>query len=151
MIYHIYDESPSERFAALLDMVARKAPAYMKSGTLISLSRESRILTDKERQKIVALRKQGRTQAAIASEIGCTPQLVSTICLREFGTNRTNPRAGRPLVHIDKEKAFALRAAGHAWEDVAIKLGVTRQLLCKRRREWAEADGKRVVRVEKAA
>jgi hypothetical protein len=148
MIYHIYDESPAERFAALLDMVRRKAPELMKQGGLVALAGEVKPLTAAERRRIVEMRKRGMKQAEIARTLGRSPGIVSRVCVAALGPARDWARGPKRVKNIDPAQVMALRAEGHAWEDIALKVGISRQVLRERRKEWA---AERVVRVEKAA
>ena len=148
MIYHIYDESPAERFAALLDMVRRKAPELMKQGGLVALPGEVKPLTAAERRRILEMRKKGMKQAEIARTLGRSAGCVSRVCVEALGPALNYTRGPKRLKNIDPAEVAALRAAGHAWEDIAVKVGISRQVLRERRKEW---EAERVVRVEKAA
>lgn len=87
-------------------------------------------------------------QAEIARVVGCSPSIVSKTCVAAMGAAKDWPRGPKRMKHVDPAHVMELRAQGYAWEDIAVKVGISRQVLRERRKEW---EAERVVRVEKAA
>lgn len=141
MFTHLYDESPSERFRGLTEMVRRKAPFFMRCGGLVGTGEGGRaVITQEMREQMRAWWHEGITHDEVARRLKCSPSVVSTECARAGLRRQWWPRGPRKRIPVDVPWVFAQRNLGRTMDDIAAELGTTRQLLFTRIREWrAEA------------
>ena len=141
MIYHLYDESKSERFAALAEMVRAKAPLFMRGGSVVGFpEREWRRVTEEEKARILALREEGRSMREVGRLVGRGESVVAKVCREQRGPT-VGWRRGPARVEVDVARVNALRAQGLGWQEVSRRMGFSTAFLQKRVREAREARG----------
>jgi lambda repressor-like predicted transcriptional regulator len=141
MMYHIYDESPSERFAALAEMVRTKAPLFMKGGAVVGFpEREWKRVTPEEEARILELRAQGLSMREVGRRVGRGESVVAKVCRANMGAT-VGWRRGPKRVKVDVAKVEALRAQGLCWRDVAKRMGLSVSVLQLRAREAQKHGG----------
>ena len=139
MFFQINDESESERFAALAEMVRRKAPQFMRAGGQCGFARvEWRRISDAERAQIIELRRTGLTMREVGERVGRAESVVASV-VRSTAGKSAGWRRGPKRVDVDVGKIQALRARGLSWDDVAREMGRSKCLLQNRLKEQTEA------------
>lgn len=116
-MYYNLSDTTSERCAALLEMIERKAPLFMRcGGPLVGEVLDSgRKVSDEERREVVRLREQGWTIAAIAREVGCSGATASRLCMEAGLPQRPRKRLAASL----RAEVVALRAKGKKVREIA--------------------------------